>query len=283
MSEEGAPIAAPAVAVAAPAAQSMNDASAILAPHKGILVKQKMDIMDLIIPCQKENKYKVASKPKDKGNEPSEWEDKTFKKALKKNEILTMKEKSDFMARFCCMARREFNMKVKAGDDVDAEGGMGSFFRPFKCTMLCGPIMLNPQKIEVKDKSGEFIGEVVQHFDCIKYCMCTNMWKVKDKDDKTRYIIEQNLCSTNACAPSPCCAVHNIDIKDADGKEVVGNIRDYFPGCNFKGLSGAADNFMVNFPDDATPKDKFLLLGATVLIDYMIFEKQPGEDGVAID
>lgn len=60
-----------------------------------------------------------------------------------------------------------------------------------------------------------------------------------------------------------------------------------FPGCNVRGCTGTADNYILNFPDAASPADKLNLLGALMLIEYMVFEKKPdnnnGGGGIDID
>lgn len=280
--------------MAAPSGQAMAD---ILAPHKGILMRQKLDLLDIFCPALgKENKYKVAARPEDKDTaDPSEWEDKTFKKALKKSEILTLKEKSSFCCRVCCRSAREFTMKIKTGDSVDDDSStVAQLYRPFKCTCLvCGFLMLNPQEIQVRppkfdadseeDVQSKPLGRVRQLWQIPGSCFCSRYWEVMDEDDSAKYVIRQNLCSTNMCAPSLCCPVHTIEIWDAKQENKVGAILNLFPGCNWRGCVGDADNYMIDFPKDATPQDKSNLLAANVLIDYMVFEKQPGDDnGVAI-
>jgi len=287
------------VALIAPPAQHMKDASieAILAPHKAVLIRQKLDKMEMICPgiLQKDNKYKVAFAPPDKlkdlkdGSKTNEsaddWEDKHFKKALKHGEIVTLKEKSSCMGKFCCGSYREFSMKMNAGDDVAAEGNLGTMFRPFKCTiLLCGLMLFNPQELTVSNREHKRLGKITQKWILPGSCCCSRYWSVTDDEGKKRYLISQKFfCNTNQCAPSLFCPVHTIEINTPDGNEKVGEINNFFPGCGWKKfwrLQGDADNFMIRFPKDATPADKALLLGANILIDYMVFEKAPDNDGL---
>jgi hypothetical protein len=99
---------------------------------------------------------------------------------------------------------------------------------------------------------------------------------VVDADGKDVYMIRDDFCcNENMCAPSICCPVRTIDILTPDMNTKVGSIVDVFPGCNIRGCVGTADNYILNFPETATPTDKLNLLGALILIEYMVFEKKP--------
>jgi len=81
-------------------------------------------------------------------------------------------------------------------------------------------------------------------------------------------------------APSICCPVRTIDILTPDENETkVGSIVNVFPGCNIRAWRGTADNYILNFPEAASPTDKLNLLGALVLVEYMVFEKKPTKGG----
>jgi hypothetical protein len=53
----------------------------------------------------------------------------------------------------------------------------------------------------------------------------------------------------------------------------VGEISKQWRGCGVETLTDM-DTFKIEFPDNCDLATKSLLLGATMLVDYMFFEKQ---------
>jgi len=275
------------VAVAPPVHQVMTDVLGILGPQKGILMRQRFDLIEALSTWERRNKYQVATKPHDKGNEPGEWEDKTFRKQLKHGHILTLKEESACCQRQCCRPYHSLTVKVKGGDASGAADGdiLAEFDRPFQCSILCCGVLFNPQVLTVSIK-GKETGKVIQHWPCIQNIVCWRRhWRVVDAEGKDTYLIRDDFCcNSNMFAPSICCPVRTIDILTPDENETkVGSIVNVFPGCNLRACRGTADNYILNFPDAASPTDKLNLLGALVLVEYMVFEKKPGDGSAGGD
>lgn len=266
--------------VVAPPAQVMTDVLQMLAPQKGLLMRQKLDLAEAFVGYEWRNKYKVATLPAGKGATAAEWTDETFSDALKKGHLLTLKEESDCLERQCCRPRHSLKIKIKGGDDSKAEGvELGEFERPFQCTMLCCCMLFWPQVLTAK-ANGKETGKVIQHWPCINnLIVCNRHWRVVDASGKDVYMIKDDFCcNANMCAPSCFCPVRTIDILTPDMNTKVGSIVDVWPGCNVRGFFGSADNYILNFPDNASPEDKFNLLGALILIEYMVFEKKPSNN-----
>jgi hypothetical protein len=273
---------AAAVAVAAPVHQSMTDVLGILGPQKGVLMRQKLDVLEALSGWERRNKYQVSTKPHDKGDSPKEWEDKTFKDALKKGHILTLKEDSECCQRQICRPMHSFRIKVKGGDDTKADGeSLAEFDRPFKCSIVCCCKLFNPSTLTASLKGGQVTGRVIHHWPFINnFMVCNRWWRVVDADGKDKYMIHDNFCcNENMCAPSCFCPVRTIDIMTPDETKKVGSIVNIWPGCNLRACLGQVDNYILNFPEDATPTDKLNLLGALVLVEYMVFEKKPRDQG----
>jgi len=259
----------------------LGEITRILGPEKGFLMRQKLDVLEIFCPMlQKRNKYKVAKLPEGKGDDASDWEDKTFKKALKKGGIFTIKEESDLCCRLCCGPFREFRAKVTTSKKAGGEKQTVAYFhRPFKCTMYCVFCALFPQEITTEDASGKELGKTVQDYRFIDACCGKRKWAVHDGDGNKKYIIEDNICcNANMCAPSCFCPVRKLDILDGDDEsKVVGSIMNIFPGCNMRGFFGTADNYKLVFPEDADPAMKMQFMASMVLIDFMLFEKSENE------
>lgn len=238
-----------------------------------LLIKQKMDKLEIFCPAlQKRNKYKIAALSDINNPEfDQKWSKKDFKASP---ELLKAKEESDCLCRICLMKWREFTMDISS----EATGNVVyKIMRPFKCTLLCCCVMINPQELSISDDQGNVIGRTVQDWQCLP-AMCGKTYlKVEDKDGNTQYNIEHNqCCNANAFNPAvPClCPVNHFSIMSADMTQEVGGLDNIFPGCNFEGLcSPDTDNYKLTFPTDATPDQKAMLLGSTVLIEYLFFEK----------
>jgi len=157
-----------AIAVAAPAHQAMTDVLGILSVQKGILMRQKLDLLEAIVGWERRNKYQVSMKPHNKGNTAEEWQDDTFHDALKKGHLLTLKEESECCQRQLCRPRHTLSIKIKGGSDTKSDGEtLGEFDRPFKCTLVCCCKLFNPQVLTANIK-GKETGKVIQHWPMIK-------------------------------------------------------------------------------------------------------------------
>jgi len=266
--------------VQAPVVQVIaNDADGgldrIMRPLKGLLIRQKLDAWEGVVPFyEKANKYKVAAKPDAFDGVPyAEMTDQVFKAALKKGHVFTMKEKSDFCDRLFCFNKRQFQMRVKPGKATKDmnwdEKNMLSFNRPFRCGCYCCP-----NEITAHDNNYGVLGRVQEMWLCPGSCCFKRYWKMTDKDDTLRYVLVHDAClNCNACAPTFCCPVRRFDIMDPGLTETVGGLRNIFPGCTLRGCWGDADNYVVDFPKDATTADKATILAASILIDFQMFEK----------
>lgn len=258
----------------APPSQSMSDCPAIL-------IKQRLQAIEILCPaCEKKNKYKIAALH-DKDRMQNSWSTDVWDDSP---QILVAKEDSDVMCRICCQKWREFTMDIK---DANTDEKRYEYFRPFKTnmTLAMNPyccwwgacwICLQPQEIQAKDGEGNKIGRVEHDMRCANwFCCCASChWKAYDENDKLQYVFKDRCCDgCNCCAPSPCVEVHTIDIMDPEEKETLGTINNYFPGCNLKACA-ATSHYKMEFPPDATEKQRGLLLGGLMLIEFMLFEKE---------
>lgn len=271
-----------------PTVQAMNNdadggLARILAPLNGLLVRQKLDKWEIVTQCwEKENKYKVAAKPDHFANIPyPDMTDDVFKKALKGGHVLTMKEKSDCCDRICCQNFRAFYMRVKPGKATKGlnweEHNMLTFHRPFKCTCV-GPCWIClPQEINALNNKNEHIGKVQETW-MPGNCCCKRHWNITDRNSQLKYVMVDDQCSDcNCLAPTCCCPVRRFDLKDPT-MTTVGGLRNIYPGCRtMRGCWGDADNYVIDFPADATAEDKATLLAASVLIDFQFFEKSEND------
>lgn len=262
-----------------------RDALLTLQDLPGILVRQDLQLLEEFVSCfERQNKYKLcAAVPSDNGGNPTDLEFKALPA------VLHAREKSSFFCRFCCANRREFTMGLFPGntprDPHWPEGvpPMLTIHRPFKCTiLLCCCCMLWPQELSVSGARGEAIGKVVNDFRCLDaFCKCTWWAKAFDANGTHRYSFEAPLCGENCFAPSCCNETFTVSIRSGENENnVLSYLKNVWPGCNFRGLCSAnADNYVLDFPQGASPHEKALILGGLFLIDFELFERTNNDSG----
>jgi len=253
----------------------MTDYRGLLQGQNGLLVRQRLRLKNFC-PCMLQNDYDVGTFPANL-NPTEVWEDSVFKA---NRGLMYMKEESECYDKCCCGNFRAFTMHTYAGSQGEQE--VLRYKRPFKCPILCCCFLPWPQEIHTHDgKSDAKIGSVYQDWRCLYAFIGRRYWKVVDGNGATTHIVEQNICcNENMFAPNCFCKVNRFDIKSADETQVVGSIENIWPGCSFRSLffKNLIDNYRVTFPQNASPEDKANIMGALLLIDFMLFSNAPNQD-----
>jgi len=248
----------------------------------GIITQQKFDINELICPGCVANTYKIKG---DQGWDSMEMGT-DFEDAAgwdQKKKMFVAQEKSTMMQKVCCGRFREFDMKLWV---KKKKSGLQQyqFFRPFKCSIICCCFLFNPQEIQANDASGNNLGKVVHEWNCIGEMCGKRLFRVEDNSATPKYYIERNICcNKNMCAPSCLCPVHNMQILDANKQPTDGYLNGLFPGCNIKSLIGGSlrSTYHLKFPTAASEEDRAVLMAGMFLIEYVHFESQDRDDGIA--
>lgn len=241
----------------------------VLGSLPGVLVRQQLRLKNLCV-CLLRNKYDIGAFPQ--GLDPSQpWEDDVFKN---QRGLIHAQEESECIDKVCCHRWRAFTMRLHMGQDQHGPEVL-RFERPFKCPLLCCCFMPWPQEINaINPQTGEKLGTVKQDWRCCS-ALCGKMyWKAYDGTGQVTHVFERDVCcNSNMCAPSCCCEIHRINIKDRDEQETVGMVENIFPGCSCRTLcfGNMIDNYRMTFPQNASPEEKATLLSGLMLIDYMIF------------
>lgn len=262
-----------------PSHETMSDVS-------GLLVQQKFDLEEMICAaCVKRNRYKIKG---DDAWDPAREEIKGgFEEATgfkSKPMMMFAKEESTTCCRLCCGPWREFEMFIRPG-----ESGGGShdyrFYRPFKCTMLCCCFMINPPEIKVYDNEDKQIGQIVQDWRCMEALCCKQYLKVNDSSGNTQHFMRTDACnggcSGNFCTSrgtNCCCLTHEIEILDSQQNPTDGYLRNIFPGCTCKGLSGLQSSYHLKFPKTADQNARVNLMAGMFLVEYLMFEQNQNEN-----
>lgn len=257
----------------------VHDPFAELASAKKASIKQRFEPWEVITGCETANQYYVFV-------EDQEGRQKYLFKA---------KEESDFCCRlFCTGSSRSFIMHVNtmiptAGKEIKKE--FARYNRPFKCTCCClarpelsgNLIQIDSQPQiqagEQKDnvKLGEPIGKIIEKFTC-----CNPQIYTKDKNGEVAWTITCNCCQCGYCCKnSPCGKCSEVDFEVYKGTGPLegnppGKIKKKFKGL--KSFIGDADFFDLYFPKEATPEERFNLVVAVIMLDYMYYEDKDNHD-----
>ncbi|XP_051874600.1 phospholipid scramblase 2-like [Pristis pectinata] len=200
-----------------------------------LLIIQKLEAAEIIYGIETINRYEVTNNIG--------------------QQIYFATEKSNLCFRFICGQQRPF--KVYVADNMGTE--VMCFKRPLQCSCCCSPCCL--QKLEVQAPIGEPIGYVIQ-----KWHPCLPMFAIQNKNKETVLRISGPCCCCRWC-----CA-YNFKIEALHSSEEIGKITKVWGGLVVEALTDA-DNFEVSFPMDLDVSIKAVLLGASILIDFMYFEK----------
>jgi hypothetical protein len=208
------------------------------------------------------------------------WPDSVFKH---QRGLLYAAEESECFDKVCCGRYRAFTMHTYMGSSDD-QPEILLFQRPFKCPLVCCCMMPWPQEIHtLNPTTNQKLGTTTQDWRCMS-AMCGKFyWKVTDPTNTTTHVIEQDVCCNENCfAPSCCCKIHKINIKDPSEQNVIGSMENIFPGCTLRTLlcGRMIDNYRLTFPTNASPEDKANILGALILVDFMVFANADDDQGL---
>ena len=151
------------------------------------------------------------------------------------------------------------------------------FDRPFKCTCCC----LGRPKMKgfYKDINGNNFGQITE-----PCTYCDPLFVIKDQNKDPRFQIHADCCQCGLLCRNSCgkCSdtVFNIfplECNNFDSNNAIGTVKKV-SGDFMKEYFTEADNYEIKFPPNASPEEKLLMIGATLMIDYRFFEDTQKED-----
>lgn len=181
------------------------------------------------------------------------------------NRILTAKEDLDCCCRSCrCLFRRDFNILID-----DAKGAQ--IFKMTHETMCCSWFSCCcsccRHRIEVDSKGGQKVGSIKN--DCTTCCSCFPAFSVYDEKGERHYTVKKDLdCCASMFGGCSCCCCFTAHIPR--GFSIKGKAGGQIEHINSRARE--EDTYRVLFPADATDQERLLLLGATFLVDYALYD-----------
>lgn len=200
-----------------------------------LLVHQQLQILEMLVPYEQQNKYVVK-------NTMGQF-------------IFMANEESDLASRCCLGSCRPFEMSLLDYRSVEVM----RLYRPLRCdSCICFCCL---QVMDVHAPPGTIIGSLRQE--------CTvvfPLFSVLDSGGNVVLRIQGPFCTT-----ATFCNDIVFDIMTKDGKTKIGQISKNWTGILREAFTDI-DNFTVVFPIDLDVKIKAVLLGAAFLIDFIFFE-----------
>lgn len=248
-----------------------NDPVVMLAESEIAYVRQKVELLEVMTGCDTLNQYSVYSR-NSRGNVVHLFE---------------CKEDSGCCERVYCRGdSKPFKMLMKHVTqpgmmEADFMNTYAVFDRPFKCTCCClGRPSLSGY---YKDMNGNNFGRIEEPWTC-----CDPVFIIKDQNKDARFQIHANCCqcglicrnSLGKCSET----VFNIfplECTNFDDNNAIGTIKKVSGGF-MKEFFTEADNYEVKFPPNASPEEKLLIVGATLMIDYRFFEDTQKKDNIEL-
>ena len=198
------------------------------------------------------------------------------------------KEKSSCCNRNCCNpATRHFDMYanyVPSAKEIEHKVERRYFFIERLCgcnSFCCCCNCIRPKMKITYAKTGQYLGLIVDSWDC-----CNHKLEIYDNTDQLIYEIKTSCCQIGLCCGRNAETVAKIDFKTYNLDTIVGHLIK-IPSTKDKtaqsevdahiGFHDASNSFIVNFPENATPDHKFLLIIAAIKLGYQFFTHNKSE------
>mmetsp|Transcript_1113 Transcript_1113/g.2416 ORF Transcript_1113/g.2416 Transcript_1113/m.2416 type:complete len:262 (+) Transcript_1113:34-819(+) len=225
----------------------------------GLFIRQKAQWLEEFTGFEQKNRYKMMVKTP--GADQAGRDEEVRKLPVS----LFAFEESTCCCRQFCGPWREFSMDI-----LDArKEKLLVLERPFKCTILCGCCLINPQELHVKTAGGMLLGTVRQNF---KICNFSHWLSVLDAAGNLLYELRIPFCQFG---PNCCCTRWETEILQAGTGQIMGSIANVWPGCTVR-LCSKADNLEISYDRPMPAEHKAILLGAVFLVDMLHHEQRRG-------
>jgi len=222
-----------------------------LSRSSGAIIRQQIEVYEALTGCETQNRYHVFLQTLD-----------GIKYAFK------CSERSDCCARCCCAPDcRPLEIVIRHVVSIEQiQKDYAKIFirvdKPCKCGCLC---FCRPY-MEVKlEDNGAILGRVREPCTC-----CDLDSEIYDPVGNLRYEVVGDCCQVGLCCGPDLEKLASIRFDIMQNGRAVGSIKKL--GSSFWEFFTKADSYQINFPQNATPEEKMLLIIDGLMIDYQYFE-----------
>lgn len=187
--------------------------------------------------------------------------------------LYEFKEDSGCLERCCCYKCHSFKMKIhnfvneKNSASVIMEGE-----KEFSCGILCNCLGCGKPylSVEVKSPQGLILGKTSMNYSCCCCACCSSKIEIVDNTGIAKYIVKGSCCFPVGCFCGPCakCCSCSFGV-NKDSQEVGVIKKNCCSSC--RTWCTKATDYTINFPEEATPQEKMLIIIASILIDSQNF------------
>jgi hypothetical protein len=235
------------------------DPMAQLAESVQCFIRQQYCLFEMLTGCDTKNVYDVYTK--------NQYGQITF--------LFRCKEESSCCARmFCKPNSRPLKMHMKHVQnlmigDPSLIPDFAFFDKPFTFTFFC----CGRPYMDGFYGSSNKLGKINFPFTC---CSCDPYYETERSDGSRGFKIRGTCCQCGlwcGCCKDAKFGIFKSDCDDMDEQNQVGSVIKK-RGDMLTEMFTNVDNFEVTFPPLASPEDKLLLIGSTIMLDYMYFEQE---------
>jgi len=243
-----------------------QDLSKKLTGMQGAFVKQKIDLLQVLTGCQRNNKFEVYDMQNGERTGKAQF---------------IWREQSGCYSRMClpgdCRPLDMYVDNIQYGNQQDQV--VLHINRPCKCTFYC----FNRQEMQlswIENGQQKYLGKIVD-----PWTLCNFVFKIYDEEDKEIYHVEASCCQLGfQCKGCPYDACQKIifNIKEPNTDNVLGQLVKTGRGYCVNMLDWGFDNFKIDFPKGSNWKQRALLITCAVFVDFMLFMRNDRKGPTAV-
>ncbi|XP_005091784.1 phospholipid scramblase 2 [Aplysia californica] len=212
-----------------------KDIAAVLAPHNIINIHQHLDVIEVCLCWERNNRYSIYGKDE--------------------KQILYTYEGAQCVARQWYGSLRELTLTTTDNDD----NRLLRLDRPLRCSTRMCYACCCLQEMTISIPPNNTLGRVKERWNCI-----IPWYEVEDSQGNLMFSLQGTACHCRLC-----CDI-KFSVRNAAGDQVA-SIQKYWGGC--KGIIGACNSYTIKYLDALSGQEKAVVLGATFLLDFNYFER----------
>ena len=229
-----------------------QDPMAELAECTGAILRQEVEMFEVISGCETQNRYHVF-----------------LQSPMGLKYAFKCIERSGCCSRCCCSndcrsLKLDIRHVASAIEDADLSKIFISAKKPCACSFCC---FCRAHLDIILSENHLHIGRIREPCTC-----CDIETEIYDKNNELKYHVVGDCCQYGLCCGSSAEKLAEIEFRIKSHGQTVGAMKKL--SSSMGEYFSKADSYKITFPTNATPEEKMLLICAGLLIDYQNFEKK---------